>query len=114
VQTCIRLGREDSGGEIRGPENHSGCVKVDTPGGEDAIDVGPIEREVAGRLWNAPTEDKSAASRLSHVVEASNGVLVGKMWRQLRIMKREFIQTSAGSNIQSRAGGRKFERKKYR
>jgi hypothetical protein len=69
-------GWEGGSGEIHGPENHSGCVKVDTPGGEDAIDLGPVECEVAGRLWDAPAEDKSAALRPSHVMKASNSVQV--------------------------------------
>jgi hypothetical protein len=75
-ETGGRLGGEGGGGEIHGPENHSGCVKVDTPGGEDAIDLGPIECEVAGRLWDAPAEDKGAALRPSHVMGASNGIQV--------------------------------------
>jgi|SRR5664279_1873106 hypothetical protein len=76
VQRGVRPGGEGGGGEIQGPENHSGCVKVDTPGGEDAIDLGPVECEVAGRLWDAPAEDKGAALRPGHVMEASNGVQV--------------------------------------
>ena len=76
AETGGRLGGEGGGGEIHGPENHSGCVKVDTPGGEDAIDLGPVECEVAGRLWDAEAEDKGAASSPGHVVEAGAGVKV--------------------------------------
>jgi hypothetical protein len=76
AQTGGGLGWEGGGGEIQGPENHSGCVKVDTPGGEDAIDLGPVEREVAGRLWDAPAEEKGAALCPGHVMEASNGIQV--------------------------------------
>ena len=74
VQRGVRPGGEGGGGEIQGPENHSGCVKVDTPGGEDAIDLGPVECEVAGRLWDAPAEDKGAALRPGHVMKASNSI----------------------------------------
>ena len=63
--TRLEPGGEGGGGEIQGPENHSGCVKVDTPGGEDAIDLGPVECEVAGRLWDAAAE--GAALRPGHV-----------------------------------------------
>ena len=76
VQRGVRPGGEGGGGEIQGPENHSGCVKVDTPGGEDAIDLGAVECEVAGRLWDARAEDKGAALRPGHVMEASNGIQV--------------------------------------
>ncbi len=44
------------------------------PGGEDAIDLGPVEREVAVRLWDAPARKKGAALRPGHVMEASNGI----------------------------------------
>src|SRR5260370_559204 len=70
------LGREGGGGEIQRPENHSSCVKVYTPGGEDAIDLGPVAGKVAGRLWDAPAEDEGAALGSSHVVEAGTGVEV--------------------------------------
>ena len=53
-----RLGRESGGGEIQGPEDHSGGVKVYTPGGQDAADFGPVARKVAARVWDAPAEDK--------------------------------------------------------
>jgi len=76
VQRGVRLDGEGGGGEIQGPENHSGCVKVDTPGSDDAIDLGPVECEVAGRLWDAPAEDQGAALRPGHVMEASNGIQV--------------------------------------
>jgi hypothetical protein len=76
LQTGRPLGGEGGGGEIHGPENHSGCVKVYTPGREDAIDLGPVECEVAGRLWDSEAEDNGAASRPSHVVEADAGVEV--------------------------------------
>ena len=76
AQTGVRLGGEGGGGEIQGPENHSGCVKVDTPGGEDAIDLGPVECEVAGRLRDAPAEEKGAALCPGHVMEASDGIQV--------------------------------------
>ena len=42
ARTGGRLGGEGGGGEIHGPENHSGCVKVYTPGGQDAADFGPV------------------------------------------------------------------------
>lgn len=44
------------------------------PGGEDVIDLGPVEREVAVRLWDAPAKKKGATLRPDHVVEASNGI----------------------------------------
>ena len=76
VRAGVRPGGEGGGGEIYGPENHSGRVEVDTPGGEDAIDLGPVECEVAGRLRDAPAEGKGAALRPGHVMEASNGIQV--------------------------------------
>jgi hypothetical protein len=71
-----RSAGESSGGEIQGPENHLGCIKVDAPGGEDAIDLAPVECEVAGRLWDAPAEDQGAALGAGHVMEASSGIQV--------------------------------------
>ena len=76
VRRGVRPGGEGGGGEIQGPENHSGCVKVDPPGGEDAIHLGPVECEVAGRLWDAAAEEKGAALGAGHVMEASNGIQV--------------------------------------
>jgi hypothetical protein len=71
-----RRGREGGGGEIHGPEKHTGCVKVQTPGGDDTIDLGPVEGEVAGRLGDAAAEEEGAALRPSHVVKAGEGVKV--------------------------------------
>src|ERR1035438_3451573 len=76
VRRGVRPGGEGGGGEIQGPENHSGCVKVDPPGGEDAIHLGPVECEVAGRLWDAAAEEQRAALRPGHVMETSNGIQV--------------------------------------
>src|SRR5450755_1644711 len=76
VQRGVRPGGEGGGGEIQGPENHSGCIKVDTPGGEDAIGLGPVECEVVGRLWDSPAEGKGVALRPGHVMEASSGIQV--------------------------------------
>ncbi len=70
ARTGDRLGGKGGGGEIHGPENHSGGVKVYTPGGEDAVDLGPVAGKVAARLWDTPAEDKCAASGAGHVVEA--------------------------------------------
>ena len=74
VRTGGRLGREGGGGEIHGPEHHSGCVEVDTPGGEDAIDLDLVADKVAARLRHTPAEYNGAATRASHVVEAGAGV----------------------------------------
>ena len=70
------LGAEDAGGKIHGPENHSGCVRVDTLGGKDAADLGLVAGQVAGRLGDAEAEDKGAAPRPSHDMEAGTGVEV--------------------------------------
>ena len=75
-QTGRGLDREGGGGEIHGPENHSGCVKVHTPGGKDAADFGAVAGKVVARVWDAPAEDHGAASRAAHVVEAGAGVKV--------------------------------------
>src|SRR5271167_3331794 len=76
ARTGGTLGGKGGGGEIHGPENHSGCVKVYTPGGEDAADFGPVACKVAARVWDAPAEDKGTASGAGHVVEAGAGVEV--------------------------------------
>ena len=76
AQTGGPFGQEGRGGEIHGPEKHSGCVKVDTPGGEDAADLGPVAGKVEARARDAAAEDKGAALRPSHVVEADAGVEV--------------------------------------
>jgi hypothetical protein len=76
AQTGGRLGGEGGGGEIQGPENHSGCVKVYTPGGYDPVDFGPVAGKIAARVWDAPAEDKGTASGAGHVVEAGTGVEV--------------------------------------
>ena len=71
--TCGSLGREDGGGEIHGPEDHSGCVRVDALGGEDAVNFGPVGSEVAVRLRNEEAEGAEVTARASHVVEAGDG-----------------------------------------
>ena len=76
AQTGGPLCGEGGGGEIHGPGNHSGCVKVYTPGGQDAADLGPVAYKVVARVWDTPAEDKGAALRPSHVVEAGAGVKV--------------------------------------
>ena len=76
ARTGGALGGKGGGGEIHGPENHSGCVKVYTPGGEDAADFGPVACKVAARVWDAPAEDNGTASCPSHVVEAGAGPTV--------------------------------------
>jgi len=76
AQTGDPLCGEGGSGEIHGPENHSGCVKVYTPGDQDAADLGPVACKVAARLWDAPAEDKGSALCPSHVVEAGAGVKV--------------------------------------
>src|SRR5271165_701711 len=70
------LGGEGGGGEIHGPENHSGGVKVQTPGGQDAADFGPVACQVAARVWDTPAEDQGATVSAGHVVEAGAGVEV--------------------------------------
>jgi len=74
--TGDRLGGKDGGGEIHGPENHSGGVKVHTPGSEDAVDLGPVTCKVAARVRETPAEDSCAAAGAGHVVEAGAGVEV--------------------------------------
>ena len=69
-------GGKGGGGEIHCPENHSGCIKVNTPGSEDTTDLGPVACEVAARLWYEPAEDQGAALRSSDIVEAGAGVEV--------------------------------------
>jgi len=76
ARTGGSLGRKDGGGEIDGPENHSGCVKVHTPGSQDAADFGPVACKVAARVWDTPAEEKGTASGAGHVVEAGAGVEV--------------------------------------
>src|SRR5271165_3389824 len=76
ARTGASLGGKGGGGEIEGPENHSGGVKVHTPGGQDAVDFGPVAGKVAARIRDTPAEDKCAASGASHVVEAGAGVAV--------------------------------------
>ncbi|HEY4960788.1 MAG TPA: hypothetical protein VII29_08025 [Terriglobales bacterium] len=123
AQTGGRLCGEGGGGEIYGPVNHSGCVKVYTPGAQDAADFGPVAGKIAARVWDAPAEDKGTASCPSHVVEAGAGVKVmaaagasanggstaaqaaGKIWWQVRMMRLELIKTSAGSFDQGRVRG---------
>ena len=58
AQTAGTLGGEGGGGEIHGPQNHSSCVRVDTPVGEDAADCGPVAGKVAARVWDAPAENQ--------------------------------------------------------
>jgi hypothetical protein len=76
TRTGGTLGGEGGGGEIHGPENHSGCVKVYTPCGQDAADLVPVACKVAARVRDAPAEDNGAASGTGHVVEAGAGVEV--------------------------------------
>jgi hypothetical protein len=76
VRTNIRLSREDGGGEIHGPENHSGCVRVDTLGGQDAVDFEPVVSQIAERLGNEEAEGANVTASAGHVMEASNGVQV--------------------------------------
>ncbi len=70
------LGGEGGGGEIHGPEDHSGCAKVNTSGGEDTIDFGLVAGKVAARRWDEPAENKGVALRSSHIVQASAGAKV--------------------------------------
>ena len=76
ARTGGTLGGEGGGGEIHGPENHSGCIKVHTPGGQDAADFGAVACKVAARVWDAPAEDKGAKASAGHVVETGAGVEV--------------------------------------
>ena len=76
ARTESRLGGEGGGDEIHGPEKHSGGGKVQSPGGDDAADFGPVAGKVAARVWDAAAEDKGATLRPSHVVEAGTGVEV--------------------------------------
>ena len=76
AQTGGPLGGEGGGGEIQGPENHSGCSKSIRPVARTRHDFGPIACQVAGRLLGHASGGKGAASCPSHVVEASAGVEV--------------------------------------
>ncbi|HZM08859.1 MAG TPA: hypothetical protein VFC15_01470 [Candidatus Limnocylindrales bacterium] len=68
------LGGEGGGGEIHGPEQHSGGGEVDAAGVHDAEDFRTAQGEVAaGRGYAKPREGGEAASA-GDVVEASAGV----------------------------------------
>jgi|HubBroStandDraft_2_1064218.scaffolds.fasta_scaffold1022088_1 hypothetical protein len=49
-ETGSPLGGEGGGGEIHGPENHSGCVRVDALGSQNAAYFGPVVSQIAGRF----------------------------------------------------------------
>ena len=69
-----RLGGKGGGGEIHGPEQHSGGGEVDTAGVDDAVDFGTICGEVAPVHGHAKPGKGGDAARAGHVVETGAGV----------------------------------------
>jgi hypothetical protein len=78
------LCREGGGGEIHGPDNHSGCVRVNALGGKDAVNLGLVVSQVAKRFGDEQAKKLHAATGASHVMEAGAGVKVMAAPRQWR------------------------------
>ena len=70
------LGAEDGGGQIHGPEDQQGGVRVDALGGENAVDLGLVPGKVARGFGDAKAEDESAATGAGAVAEARLSVEV--------------------------------------
>ena len=74
MRTGFSLGGEGGGGEIHGPEHHSGGGEVDAAGVHDAEDFSTVQGEVAPGHGHAKPRDAGEAAGASHVVEAGAGV----------------------------------------
>ena len=70
------LSGEGGGGEIHGPEDHSGCVRVDTLGGEDTAHLRLVVSQIAGRFGDEQPRESHAPTGASHIVQASAGAKV--------------------------------------
>ena len=70
------LRREDGGGEIHGPEHHSGCVRADALGGEHAAHLSLVVSQITRRFGDEQARKSHAATGAGHVVEAGAGVKV--------------------------------------
>ena len=75
-KTCSRRGGERGGGELHGPEHHSGRSEVGTAGVHDAEDFSTVQGEVARVHRHAKPRNAGEAAGAGHVVEASAGVEV--------------------------------------
>jgi len=76
MRTCGTLGWEGGGGEIHGPEHHTGGGVVDIAGVDDAENLGTVQGEVAPGHGHTQPRDAGAAAGTGHVVEARLGVEV--------------------------------------
>jgi hypothetical protein len=76
VRTSAALGGERGGGEIHGPEHHSGGGKVDAATVDDTEDFSTVQSEVAQGHGDAKPRDAAKAAGAGHVAEASAGVKV--------------------------------------
>jgi hypothetical protein len=76
IRTGIRLGGEGGGGEIHGPEHHSGGVEVDSAGVYDAKDFQSVQGEIARSHGHKKPRDAGETAGAGHVVEAGVGVEV--------------------------------------
>jgi hypothetical protein len=70
------LGAEGGGGQIHGPEDHQGGVRVNALGSENAVELDLVPGKVARVLGDAKAEDEGAATGAGHVVQARLGVEV--------------------------------------
>ena len=76
MRTCGTLGWEGGGGEIHGPEHHSGGGEVDAASVDDAKDFSTVQGDVARVHGYAKARDTGEATGAGHVVEAGAGVEV--------------------------------------
>ena len=76
ARTAGRLDGEGFGGEIHGPEHHSGSVEVETAGVHNAEDFSTVQGEVARGHGHAESRDAGEAAGPGHVVEAGASVEV--------------------------------------
>lgn len=71
-----RLGRQGGGGEIHGPEHHSGGGEVDTAGVDDAENLRAVPGQVAPVHGHAKPSEAGETTSAGHGVESGAGVEV--------------------------------------
>jgi hypothetical protein len=74
AQTGSGLDRKSGGGEVYGPEHHSGGGEIDAAAVDDAEHFSPVQGEVARGHRDAKPRDARQAAGTGHVAEAGPGV----------------------------------------